>query len=450
MSRGYSYGDFFPEHGCQQNGSVSVWLRELRIGWSTAMTLTQNVTITKLSARTFLAGAIAFGACGAIARAQQSADAAQDAAQPQTQPPAASSSANSYEIDIPATKQWVDTNIDLRAGEKIRLTSTEAITYPAAKSSKSQDGQTVSPDGLPRGWRDLIHQYAVPNGGHGALIGRLGSTDGAQPFLVGATREYQAPIAERLFLGINQSLNDASSATGSFHVKIEVTDPGLSTDAAVVGGPAEAPIPSITTAILGEVPRRVSDPQGNPGDMVNVFIVGTQDQVVQVFAAAGWVQVDSSVGNTVVAGLIDSFSKEAYLTMPMSTLFLFNRAQDYGFAHAEPVRVAMSRNHLRVWKSDYEVDGRPLWCIAATHDIGFERDQRNNGLTHKIDPAIDGEREYVNDTLSSTGLVVERTHVMPSDALTEAKTATGGTFHSDGRILVLVLKNTSATTASNN
>jgi hypothetical protein len=132
--------------------------------------------------------------------------------------------------------------------------------------------------------------------------------------------------------------------------------------------------------------------------------------------------------------------------MPMSTLFLFNRAQDYGFAHAEPVRVAMSRNHLRVWKSPYEVDDGPLWCVAATHDIGFERDQRNNGLTHKIDPAIDGEREYVNDTLSSTGLVVQRTHITPPDPLTEAKTATGGSFHSDGRILVLILKENSTST----
>jgi LssY C-terminus len=130
--------------------------------------------------------------------------------------------------------------------------------------------------------------------------------------------------------------------------------------------------------------------------------------------------------------------------MPMSTLYLFKRQQDYGFAHAEPVRVAMSRNHLRVWKSPYEVDGRPVWCIAATHDIGFERDQRNNGVTHKIDPAIDGEREYVNATLTGTGLVSERNHVTPSNALTEAKTATGGTFHSDGRILVLILKNSTA------
>jgi len=95
---------------------------------------------------------------------------------------------------------------------------------------------------------------------------------------------------------------------------------------------------------------------------------------------------------------------------------------------------------LRAWKSPYEVDGRPLWCIAATHDIGFERDQRNNGITHKIDPAIDDEREYVNTTLSSTGLVTQRTYIRPKNALQEAKTATGGSFHSDGRVLVLVLK----------
>jgi len=173
--------------------------------------------------------------------------------------------------------------------------------------------------------------------------------------------------------------------------------------------------------------------------MVNVLIIGTQDQVVQAFTTAGWVQVDKSVEGSVLNAVLETVEKKDYLTMPMSTLYLFKRPQDYGFAHAEPVKVAMSRNHLRVWKSPYQVDGRPLWCVAATHDIGFERDQRNNGVTHKIDPAIDGEREYVNGTLSSTGLVIQRDHVTPSDPLTTAKTATGGEFHSDGRLVVLVL-----------
>ena len=174
---------------------------------------------------------------------------------------------------------------------------------------------------------------------------------------------------------------------------------------------------------------------------MNVLIVGSEDQVVQAFTRSGWVKVDKTAKSSAMEAVMDSLQKKDYLTMPMSVLFLFNRPQDYGFAHAEPVRVAMARNHLRVWKSPYEVDGRPLWCVAATHDTGFERDQRNNGVTHKIDPAVDGEREYVNGTLSGTGLVVQRDHVTPADPLTTAKTATGGEFHSDGRILVLVLKN---------
>ena len=343
------------------------------------------------------------------------------------------SSTKTYQIDVDASKQWVDTQIDLRPGEKLHFTATGTISYP--------QGGEIGPDGQGRSFRDLIHQYAVTDAGHGALIARLGTEDVAVPFLVGASKDYVAPVANRLLLGINQSQKEAEKAQGSFHVTIEVVSAGSgAAGAAVSGGPAESAIPSVTADLLAKIPRRVSDPQGNPGDMVNIFIVGTQDEIVNVFTSAGWVQVDKTAKESVLTGVEATFEKKDYLTMPMSTLFLFGRAQDYGFAHAEPVKVVLSRNHLRAWKSPYTVEGRTLWCIAATHDIGLERDQRNNGVTHKIDPAIDGEREYVNDTLSSTGFVVRRAHVTPADPLTEAKTATGGSFHSDGRIVVLVLK----------
>jgi hypothetical protein len=363
------------------------------------------------------------------------------AAQAQTVPTTASSM-KSYDIEVPATREWVDTNIDVHGGARLRFTAKGQITYPAddSYSGRMHTAGTATPDGLPRNFADLLHQYAVGDAGHGALIGRIGSADYAQAFLIGASKEYDVPVAGRLSVGINQSASEAATATGSFHVRIEILDEGLK-DATNAGGPAESRVPGITTDLLAKIPRRVSDPAGKPGDMVNVLIVGTQDQVVQTFTSAGWVKVDAKVENTALNAIMDSIEKKDYLTMPMSTLFLFGRGQDYGFAHAEPVKVAMSRNHLRVWKSTFTVDGRPLWCVAATHDIGFERDQRNNGLTHKIDPAIDGEREYVNGTLSGTGLVLQRDHVTPADALTTAKTATGGEFHSDGRVLVLVLKN---------
>jgi hypothetical protein len=355
---------------------------------------------------------------------------------------AAATAGKSYELDVPATTMWLDTKIDLLAGAQIQFTATGTASYPSTDSKGQSKVQSFSPDGIPRGWRDLIHQYPVANSGHGALIGRIGSGDGAQPFAIDQSQKSAIPVPGRLFLGLNQGTREAATAQGSFHVTIAVLSAGT--------GELNAPflpdtsVNNVTTDLLRKIPRRVKDPSGNPGDMVNVLLIGTQDDVTSAFKAAGWVEVDRSVTDTILTGALATFSKEAYLTMPMSILYLFDRPQDYGFAHAEPVKVVESRNHLRAWKSPYEVAGRPVWCIAATHDIGFERDQRNNGLTHKIDPAIDGEREYVNDTLSSTGLVMQRTHVTPPDALLTAKTATGGEFHSDGRILILVIKDTTS------
>jgi hypothetical protein len=159
----------------------------------------------------------------------------------------------------------------------------------------------------------------------------------------------------------------------------------------------------------------------------------------RVFTASGWVKVDPDVSGAVVRGILDSLSKESYLTMPMSQLYLFGRPQDYGWARAEPIAVVASRNHLRIWKASWRVKGQTLWVGAATHDIGFERDQRNNGITHKIDPDIDLERDYVEKTLSATGGVSEVAHFLPPNPMKEAKTATGGSFHSDGQVLILKL-----------
>ena len=114
-----------------------------------------------------------------------------------------------------------------------------------------------------------------------------------------------------------------------------------------------------------------------------------------------------------------------------------------------PSRSSLLATILRIWKATFTVDGQMLWVGAATHDIGFEKDQRNNGITHKIDPDIDLEREYVEKTLSSTGLVAEVCHFTPSNPLKEARTATGGSFHSNGQVLILKLaspvKNATAT-----
>jgi hypothetical protein len=81
-----------------------------------------------------------------------------------------------------------------------------------------------------------------------------------------------------------------------------------------------------------------------------------------------------------------------------------------------------------------------VWIGAGTHDVGFEKDQRSGKVTHKIDPAVDGERDHIGETLQKTGKLKSAQYYLPPQPVLEAKNATGGSYHSDGRLLVLFLK----------
>src|SRR5579862_7926285 len=104
-----------------------------------------------IEARLLVLGVSLAFAPGATATPQQSdpSSSAQSAAH-----------ATAYQFDVDATKQWIDTKLDFRQGEKLRFTATGTITYPA--DNKHPDGRTFGPTGLARGFEDLIHEYAVP------------------------------------------------------------------------------------------------------------------------------------------------------------------------------------------------------------------------------------------------------------------------------------------------
>jgi LssY C-terminus len=325
---------------------------------------------------------------------------------------------------------WIDTGIDVAPGEHIVVTAKGTLRYTDAKADNG-------PDGLSRGFKDLLRILPYNAAGRGALIGRVGDADVAQPFLLGASNDVAAPVGGRLGIAINQSKNDTGDGSYTVHVEIIAADATAATSFTVAK--TVTSLPGIDDSLFAKIPRRIADKAGNPGDMVNFLILGSETAMQNVFTAAGWVKVDSDVQNTILHGLISSLEKQSYLTMPMSQLYLFGRSQDYGWAHAEPIDVVRSRNHLRIWQAPFTVNGETLWVGAATHDIGFERDERNNGLTHKIDPDIDLERDYVEKTLCSTGLVAQVFHFLPRNPMQEARTATGGSFHSNGQVLILKL-----------
>ena len=331
---------------------------------------------------------------------------------------------SSYSFKV-ESGDWIDTGVVVTPADQLNFTASGNLTLG--------DGRQLPPDGLTRGWKDLVRTYPLNSANSGALIGRIGDGEATVPFLIGASKDMPVSATGHLFLRLN--LSSDLTGTGSIAVKMKLSP---QTGQKTVSAPDLAKL--VSPQLYADIPRRVGDLQGDPGDMVNFSLIGSQEQVTQAFAAAGWVQVDKTTQDAVLHGLIATLSHTAYTEMPMSTLYLFGRSQDLSFARAAPLEVAAVRHHLRVWKTTETVSGEPLWVGSATHDNGFEKDQRNGGVTHHIDANVDQERDFLEQSFSQAGVLAGAAYVKPTDPLTTAKTATGGSFQSDGRIVVLDLK----------
>lgn len=131
---------------------------------------------------------------------------------PASTEPAIPAQAVRYDREIPANREWTDTEIDVLAGDTIRFSTQGTIHYTSTK--------TCGPDGASREITDLFRALPVNDVGRGALIGLIGQAGTATPFFVGATAEFKIEKAGRLFLGINDDKYDNN--TGSFKTQIDI------------------------------------------------------------------------------------------------------------------------------------------------------------------------------------------------------------------------------------
>jgi LssY-like putative type I secretion system component LssY len=379
----------------------------------------------------------------------------------QTAPAATSAAGNDYSVNISTSQSWTDSGVDLQTGDVLNITASAANKCdPSGVSGASNPGSLPVAGALP-----------------GALIAKLQAQ--GIPISIGSSKEVNVDAPGHLFLGVNAG--DKPPCKGSFEVKVhrqagtaanrgDVLKKQLATAAEIfMEGQFGAGSASATNATSGSaatststatatlkisntpldsnlrkdidgLPRRVNDQFKNLGDMANFVLVGSQQQVQSALDAANWHVADTSDTKAVLGALVNTYENKDYLAMPMSALDMFGRAQDFGYEQAEPIAMVASRHHFRLWKSPVTWNGQPVWIGAGTHAIGFAKDQRNGNVTHKIDPSVDGERENIGSSLQKTGKAKSMSYYLPPNPVQEAKNATGDGYHSDGRILVVVLQ----------
>lgn len=349
--------------------------------------------------------------------------------------------AKSLNVTVSSSPQWVDTGMDVQPGDKLHITAKGAVTMG--------NNTGVTADGAPRGWTDTLRALPVASAGRGALVGRIGNSDAATPFFIGADGTVEAPVAGRLYLAINA--DSTQTPDGEYKVHIDRTASSTATASGAAASQNNYNWQPLFAQLNAKLPYRVTDKPdgGNQGDLVNFVLIGTQDQVTSAFKAAGWIVADKTDKDAVVSALLATLQKNVYVAVPMSILYLFGRPQDFGYERAEAVMVANQRNHFRIWQAPFAASQNQLiWAGAGTHDIGIERDDRSkDAITHKIDQDVDNERDFIAATLQQAGQVEAMSYMTRPNPIKTTKTATGGNIQSDGRVLVIVLKGAQTATA---
>ena len=188
--------------------------------------------------------------------------------------------------------------------------------------------------------------------------------------------------------------------------------------------------------MMGHLPSRLFNAEGREGDIMNLVFVGQTEDLQKAFEDAGWVKTDKWKPIFVWHLLLNGTNNAK---LPMARFYLFGRVQDFSYSLPEPGAVVSRRHHLRIWKTDHTIDGTPIWVGSATHDVAIEVAKRGRLINHRIDPAVDAERDFVGIDLTNTSSVSRQEYLHSTDPVFQAQTASGQTYHSDSRILLLDL-----------
>jgi hypothetical protein len=177
--------------------------------------------------------------------------------------------------------------------------------------------------------------------------------------------------------------------------------------------------------------------QRQPMDLVNLLFVGSQQEVDRAFAAAGWIGSRANSMRAGVAAIRAIAEERGFPDAPMRSLLLDGREPD--FRLQKSLDTFEKRDHLRIWKRDGELDGRPMWASAATRDLGTTFGMHPFGFTHEVQSDVDLERDKVVHDLVFTGCVDSVAYVQRPEGVRETGQDYRKGVSTDARVAVVTL-----------
>jgi hypothetical protein len=187
--------------------------------------------------------------------------------------------------------------------------------------------------------------------------------------------------------------------------------------------------------LVEHAPMRTEDSGGTPSDLTNLMFLGTREQIISAFNEAGWFEaVPSNFGSNMKV-VQATLRQTGYSNAPVSDLMINGRLPDLVFQKS--LDTFAKRHHIRIWKLPSTYQGREVWVGAATHDIAVEHTKTMTKWTHRIDPYVDRERDWIESDLLFAGTGTGYADVNRPAAPHAAENATGDSISTDGMMSVV-------------
>ena len=175
---------------------------------------------------------------------------------------------------------------------------------------------------------------------------------------------------------------------------------------------------------------------GNRQEPLNFIIFAKNDQqLINLFKQAGWELADDVSISSVIKLAKAALWKEPYPKAPMTPDFWNANVYDFGFEKATDLNNIRTRHHARFWKTNYITEnGNLVYVGTASFDSNIKW-----GVTHRINPDIDIEREFLFSDLQKTGNItnVKKQQFVEPEI---GSNFSGDLFFTDGKLYLISIK----------
>ena len=202
----------------------------------------------------------------------------------------------------------------------------------------------------------------------------------------------------------------------------------------------QLPVDAELQKLVHAAPLRTATPKGVASDVTNLMFLGDRKQLEAAFGEAGWFEADGLGMSSAVKAAQATVRQAGYSSAPVSMLLLNGKQPDVVFQKS--LNTFAKRHHIRIWKLAKTYNGREVWVGAATHDIATMSGRGGTKWSHRIDPHVDRERDWVETDLLFAGTGKAYVDIERPTAPKKAANATGDDIVTDGKMSVVDLVGT--------